>query len=366
MLTTLFSLPAHLLVEDVLVESQVLTLVITSTLPEMPCPDCHQPSNRIHSRYTRRLADLPCQGRAVRLLIQVRRFFCDAPACSRKTFAEAFPGVAPKHARRTSRQAESLCAIAYALGGRAGARLVTRLSMPTSRYTLLRLIRQASAPPFPTPRVLGVDDFAWKKGDRYGTILVDLEAHHVVDVLPDREAETFVIWLKTHPGVQVISRDRAGTYADGARRGAPQAIQVADRFHLLLNLTTALQKFFERKQDSLQRLAAEDKAVPKAAPPDKIAARPASSTSEVPPLTATEAQRQGRRARRQSRYEEVIKLHQQGMSQVAIAALVGLDRDTVRRYIHAPSLPEIVRPGKRSKRGSLQTLSARALGQRSA
>src|SRR5713226_4117653 len=104
MLTTLFSLPAHLLVEEVLIENQILTLVITSTLPEMPCPDCHQPSGRIHSRYRRTLADLPCQGRAVRLLVQVRRFFCDAPACSRKTFAEACPGVAPKHARRTSRQ----------------------------------------------------------------------------------------------------------------------------------------------------------------------------------------------------------------------------------------------------------------------
>jgi transposase len=114
MLTTLFSLPAHLLVEDVLIEDQVLTLLITSTLPEMPCPDCRQPSSRVHSRYTRTLADLPCQERAVRLLIQVRRFFCDGPACTRKTFAEAFDGVAPKYARRTSRQAESLRSIAYA------------------------------------------------------------------------------------------------------------------------------------------------------------------------------------------------------------------------------------------------------------
>src|SRR5437879_4138729 len=148
MLTTLFSLPAHLLLEDVLIENQVLTLVLTSTLPEMPCPDCRQPSSRVHSRYTRRLSDLPCQGRAVLLQVQVRRFFCDVPACSRKTFAEAFPGVAPKHARRTSRQAESLCTIAHALGGRAGARLVKQLSMPTSRYTLLRLIRRATALPF--------------------------------------------------------------------------------------------------------------------------------------------------------------------------------------------------------------------------
>jgi transposase len=348
MLTTLFALPAHLLVEDVLIENQVLTLVITSTLSEMPCPDCRQAARRIHSRYTRTLADLPSLGRAVRLLVQVRRFFCDAPACARKTFAESFPDVTAKYARRTSRQADSLCTIAYALGGRAGARLVKWLSMPTSRYTLLRLVRRASALPFPTPQVLGVDDFAWKKGDRYGTILVDLEAHHVVDLLPDREAETFVIWLKTHPGVKIISRDRAGTYADGARRGAPKAIQVADRFHLLLNLTTALQKLFERKQDSLQRLAAEDKAARLAASTHDSADVPAPPASLAEPLMATEAQRQGRRARRKSRYDEVITLHQQGASQTAIAALVGLHRDSVRRYLNAATFPEIVRPGKRS------------------
>jgi transposase len=232
MLTTLFSLPAHLLVEDVLIENQVLTLVITSTLAEMPCPECRQPTKRIHSR-----------------------------------------------------------------------------------YTLLRLVRRATALPFPTPQVLGVDDFAWKKGDRYGTILVDLQAHHVVDLLPDREAETFVSWLKTHPGVKIISRDRAGTYADGARRGAPQAIQVADRFHLLLNLTTALQKLFERKQDILQRLAAEEQAARLSAPTYESAAVP------VPPAPVPES----------------------------IAARLRLHRDTVRRYLNASGFPEIVRPGKRSK-----------------
>ncbi len=349
MYTTLFSLPTTVLLEDLQIESHLLTLVLGSTLTQVPCPVCDQPSSRIHSRYMRTLADLPCQGRAVRLQVQVRRFFCDVPTCSRKTFAEQFPLLAPAYARRTSRQAESLRSIASALGGRAGMRLVKRLSMPTSRFTLVRLIRQAPTPPRRTPRVLGVDDFAWKKGDRYGTLLVDLQAHRVVDVLPDREAETFVTWLKAHPGVQVIARDRAGNYADGARRGAPKAIQVGDRFHLLLNLTTALQRFFERKQERLQRLAAQEKAARMREPLSEPPAVADPTASRGSPLTVTEAQRQGRRARRKHRYDEVIKLHQQGASQVAIATLVGLHRDTVRRYINAASFPEIVRPGKRSK-----------------
>src|SRR5260370_11511616 len=349
MLTTLFSLPTHVFLEDLQIESHLLTLVLGSTLTQVPCPVCGLPSSRIHSRYMRTLADLPCQRRAVRLQVQVRRFFCDAPGCSRQTFAEPFPDLAPRFARRTSRQAESLRTFASALGGRAGMRLVKRLSMPTSRFTLVRLIRQTSTPPRSTPRVLGVDDFAWKKGDRYGTILVDLQAHCVVDVLPDREAETFVTWLKAHPGVLVIARDRAGNYADGARRGAPKAIQVGDRFHLLLNLRTALQRLFERKQDGLHRLVAQEK---EARMPEASSEPPAVGDplpSGASPLTATEAQRQARRARRKNRYEEVIKLHQQGASQVAIATLVGLHRDTVRRYLNAASFPEIVRPGKRIK-----------------
>jgi transposase len=199
----------------------------------------------------------------------------------------------------------------------------------------------------PTPRVLGVDDFAWKKGDRYGTILIDQETHTVVDLLPDREAETLARWLAEHPGVKVISRDRAGAYADGARRGAPHAIQVSDRFHLLVNLKDALTRLFERKQDSLKRLA---KTLTEEAVSSSTLTEPEEATPIQPELpTPTEAQCQERRTRRKDRYEQVLHLHEQGASQVAIAALVGLHRDTVRRYLAAPAFPEIVRPGRASK-----------------
>lgn len=192
-----------------------------------------------------------------------------------------------------------------------------------------------------------VDDFAWKKGDRYGTILIDQEKHTVVDLLPDREAETFARWLAEHPGIEVVSRDRAGAYADGARRGAPHALQVSDRFHLLVNLKDALTRLFERKQDSLKHLA--EAPTEEVAPPNIPIEPEETAPAQSKPLTPTEAQHEGRRARRKDRYEQVLDLHEQGASQVAIAALVGLHRDTVRRYLATPAFPEIVRPGRASK-----------------
>ena len=193
-----------------------------------------------------------------------------------------------------------------------------------------------------------MEDFAWKKGRRSGTILVDLEKHHVVDLLPDREAQTLVTWLQAHPGIEISSRDRSGSYADGARRGAPQAMQVSDRFHLLLNLQTALIRLFERKHDLLTLIAAEQHALqePRAQAPSV----PGSPTSAEPqPLPLKQVQRQARRTRRKSRYEEVLTLREQGASQRAIASLLGLHRDTVRRYLAAPAFPEIVRPKRPSK-----------------
>ncbi len=330
-------------------EAKMITATARTISREANCPVCGHPADRVHSNYVRTLADLPCSGQRVRWLVQVRRFWCRNTECRRMIFTERLSTCAPAHARRTLQQAAVLCEVAFALGGKAGARIAKLLSMGTSHDTLLRLMQRSVPPVVTTPRILGLDDFAWKKGDRYGTLLIDQEAHQVIDVLPDREAETVTKWLLDHPGVEVISRDRAGAYADGARKGAPQARQIADRFHLLVNLHTAMIRFFERKHESLKQIAAEEQAALASATPVLCGEETREREQVQKPLTKTDRQELARRDKRKSRYDEVMKLHEQGVSQVAIATMLDLHRDTVRRYITAPSFPEIVRPHRRSK-----------------
>ncbi len=294
------------------------------------CPSCQHPSRSLHSRYRRVLRDLPLQGSSVELRLDVRRFRCRTRECPRVTFAETLPLVARRYGRQTSRLSETVRLIGYVLGGEAGARLLARLSMASSPDTVLRRLKLGPSLPVSAAKAIGVDDWAWRKGHRYGTILVDLESHVPIDLLPERSADSLAAWLEAHPGAEIISRDRAELYAEGARRGAPQAVQVADRFHLLCNLTSAVERVLEQKRTALATAI-----VPAA--PDGLPIQ-----TDNPPRDKTRAEkvREGRRQHRLERYNEVVGLHNQGMSQQEISRTVHMERKTIRKLLRAGQFPE--------------------------
>ncbi len=220
-----------------------ITLNISSTQTVVNCPVCQFSTHRIHSHYERTLSDLPWADYSIILQLYVRKFFCINPLCKRRIFTERLSSVAP-WARRTRRLNERLTAIGLANGGAAGSRLSQRLGLRASRNTLLNLVRRIPLPLFNSLKIIGVDDFCFRKCKTYGTIVVDLETNKPVTLLKDRSAETLSSWLKEHPGIKIVSRDRAKAYEKGIKSGAPDAIQVADRFHLLQNLAQTLYEVF--------------------------------------------------------------------------------------------------------------------------
>jgi len=232
--------PAGLVIEDVEIGADRIFIMARCRTGSAECPVCRHRSGRVHSRYKRRLLDLPSHGRVVRLLVSVRRFRCRNPDCRRQVFSEPLgDGVAGRSARRTSRLEAIVHCLGIALGGRPAAALARRLMLPVSKDTMLRVVRRHVAGNTLAPRVIGIDDWAWKRGQRYGSIICDLERRRVVDLLPDREAATVEAWLARHPEVRIISRDRGGGYGRAATRAAPQAVQVADRWHLMENASAA-------------------------------------------------------------------------------------------------------------------------------
>jgi len=227
-----FPIPGCRIEQVMHADPMIVQISAQGTQPGAACPNCHTVSQAVHSRYRRHPADLPNLGSEVRLVLSVRRFYCRNIVCPRRTFAEPLPDRLAPWARRTRRLAATQGKVGVTCGGEAGARLLRHRGMPTSADSVLRLVRAIPLPACGTPRVLGVDDWARRKGQTYGTILVDLEARRVVDLLPDRSARTLAAWLREHDTVAVMARDRSTEYASGGGLGAPGALQVADRWRV--------------------------------------------------------------------------------------------------------------------------------------
>jgi transposase len=277
----------------------------------------------------------------VTIHIAARRFHCLDRRCIRRTFAERLTDVACSFGRRTGRLRELQQHLGLALGGEAGARLAARIAAPTSPDTLLRLASACrSTEIVPVPRVLGIDDWAWRRGRRYGTVLVNLETNEVVDLLPDREAATVATWLRDRPGVEIVARDRAGAYADGIRQGAPSAVQVADRWHLLRNLGDAVQALGDRHNAAARRAAQHVQwyltgtYVPPVVVPGPSA----------PPLNTAQLASAASRLRRQALYEEAARLRGIGATITRISAELGADRKTVHGWLRLGRAPSWRQP----------------------
>ena len=321
---TVLPAPKLLNLMSVRADAGTITLTARTSSGIARCPVCGKRSGRVHSRYTRTLSDLPWQGIPVTVRLHVRRFFCDERTCRRVIFAERLPGVATRYARRTERLDGWFTHVSFALGGEAGSRLLEVLGIVVSGDTLLNHIRSLQFEDHQTPKVLSVDDFAFRRGTRYGTILVDLERHMLVDVLPDRSADNFAHWLSEHPGVEIVSRDRGGEYAEAARRAAPHAVQVADRFHLLKNLRDVVLRVFKQHTEVLDLVP--------------------TPSVHFQRLTNLRLDRKAakERAREQAHklFHSIHTLSKEGVKNAQISRTLGIHRHTVEKYLAFKAPPQ--------------------------
>ncbi|MFC5911309.1 ISL3 family transposase [Streptacidiphilus monticola] len=285
--------------------------------PNAPCPVCGTMSERVHSRYVRRLADTAVGAQVTAIDLLVRRFVCGNTNCAKRTFAEQVDRLTFRYGRRTVTLQRLLERLALDLGGQAGSRMAEHLAVPISASTLLRQIHRLEVPGVPAVEVLGVDEFAFRRGRTFGTILIDMHTRRPVDVLPDHTSDTFAAWLREHPHVKLICRDRGGSFADGAQRALPGVPQVADRWHLLDNLATAVERAVRRHRGCLRPL------------------QPPVPDSEPAPETSAQQ-------RVRDRWAEIRALRERGLQIQTISARLGLDRKTVRRYYHAAQVDSLL------------------------
>ncbi|WP_414553531.1 ISL3 family transposase [Anabaena sp. CCY 0017] len=324
-----------------------IKLIVSAISRVVNCPVCNQATHKIHSRYERKLTDLPWANYSINLQLRVRKFFCTNPLCKRRIFTERLNNVTAPWSRRTLRLAQRLSAIGLANGGAAGVRLSQQLGVAASRNTLLNLVRSIPLPPIVTPRTLGVDDFCFCKCKTYGTIIIDNERSRPIALLKDAKAETLAEWLKAHPGVKIVSRDRSKVYESGIRQGAPEAIHVADRFHLLQNLAETLYQVFGTHDKAL-------KAVDEAFSLSSVTQGDGTVVVKVPRpnreqqalLLASKS-----RARRLAIHQQVWDLHRQGYKAKAIARQLGIGVTSVFRYLRNPTFSEPT--GRRSRGRSI-------------
>jgi transposase len=301
------------------------------------CPVCHKSSNRIHSKYVRKLSDLPISGSQARIELTARKYFCDNALCTRKIFTERFDCEIMPYNRRLIRSNDLLVRMALELGGNMGSKISNYVKIPVSASTMLRIIKKLHIADKPvTSGIIGVDDWAFKKGNTYGTIIVDLQSKEVIDLLPDREGDTLAEWLKMHQEVKMVSRDRYGPYALGIKKGAPQSFQVADRFHLLMNLGEATKKVFQSKGKELKEAFhlynhIENK---KPDPVIEVFENPEAAMQEQQNIISSG----NISIKRLFAFDKVKELKLAGYSVRAIERALKMSRQTIRKYINQEML----------------------------
>src|SRR5260221_2697255 len=333
-----FRLPAEITITSVDPSPTELVIGVACQAPRMECPECHQLSARMHGSYQRTVADLPCAGRNVMLALTVREFVCGTPTCPRKIFTERLPGLVESYARMTSRLIALVQALGLVAGGQMGTRQADRTGIATSPSTLLRHLMQLPAPVTRAVRVLGIDDFAWKKRFTYGTILVDLERRKIIDVLADRESATVETWLNAHPEVDIVSRDRGKEFAKAATLGAPQPRQVVDRFHVVKNLSEVLREILGHCRAEIRQGEAP---VPQLEKAGEERTRPSLSAATWQQRTPAQVKKahQARQASRDDRYQQITTLRAHGLRQSEVAKRMGMSEKAVRTCLKRGAAP---------------------------
>lgn len=331
---------SDLLITEMAMTEDLLIVVASPTASSACCPSCGAVSDRVHSRYCRTVADLPFGARQLALRLMVRKFFRPNAGCSRQVFCERLSSFVAAYARSTRRLQSLQQSLGATAGGEAGSWMAKDLAIPVSGDTLIRRVKASPREPEAPVRCLGIDDFAFRKGHDHGTILIDLERGRVIDLLKSREPADVEAWLKAHPGLEVITRDRASAYANAASSGAPDAKQVADRWHLLKNVREAVERLLGRSHKAVRACL---KVHPPPTPEPDFTGFPRDPGPVEPqstPLTAREESHEGKRQQRLDVYNRVRQLHAAGVSNHRIAAMLGLDRETVARYLQSESFPE--------------------------